>query len=368
MNTASFAEPGRNAASATVTPRVVGQVPDDMHMIRTAASLTRDLNAARPGFYWADLLASVATGYGALAGAIFVDSLPLALLCGVIAVLALYRAGSFIHELTHLRPDAVPGFNAGWNALVGIPLLIPSFMYEGVHNLHHQRTRYGTAKDPEYLPLALMKPWSVPLFVAVAALGPIGLIVRYGVLSPLSAIIPPLRRIVVQRYSGLVINPAFRRVMPEGQARRHWLVLEVLASAWAISLIALVATGTIPLRAFLIGLAVASGTMVLNQVRTLVAHLWENEEQAMSVTAQYLDSVNVPPPGLLPELWAPVGLRYHALHHLLPGVPYHALGEAHRRLAREFGGQSTYQLANYPSLSGLITRLVRSTVRTNAAR
>ena len=42
----------------------------------------------------------------------------LALLCALVAILALYRAGSFIHELTHLRPDAVPGFNAGWNALV----------------------------------------------------------------------------------------------------------------------------------------------------------------------------------------------------------------------------------------------------------
>lgn len=356
------------AAEPVAHARVVGQVPDDMAMIRAAATLTRDLNAARPGIYWADMLASVAVGYGALAGAIAAPGPALALLCGVIAVLALYRAGSFIHELTHLRPDAVPGFNAGWNALVGIPLLIPSFMYEGVHNLHHARTRYGTAKDPEYLPLALMRPWTVPLFVAVAALGPIGLIVRYGVLSPLSALIPPLRRIVVERYSGLVINPAFRRVMPDGQARRHWLVLETLASLWAMSLIALVATGTIPLRAFLIGLAVASGTMVLNQIRTLVAHLWENEEQVMSVTAQYLDSVNVPPPGLLPELWAPVGLRYHALHHLLPGLPYHALPEAHRRLARELTGASTYSLANYRSLSGLIGRLVRSTFRTKSAR
>ena len=64
--------------------------------------------------------------------------------------------------------------------------------------------------------------------------------------------------------------------------------------------------------------------MFLNQVRTLVAHLWENDGEPMSVTAQYLDSVNVPPPATLPALWAPVGLRYHALHHLLPGVPYHA--------------------------------------------
>eukprot|EP01035_Chromulina_nebulosa_P007781 gene7781-10516_t len=60
-----------------------------------------------------------------------------------------------------------------------------------------------------------------------------------------------------------------------------------------------------------------------------------------TVTAQYLDSVNVPPPGLLPALWAPVGLRYHALHHLLPSVPYHALGGVPRcRLALSQGQPS----------------------------
>jgi fatty acid desaturase len=98
-------------------------------------------------------------------------------------------------------------------------------------------------------------------------------------------------------------------------------------------------------------------------MRTLAAHLWTNEGEAMTVTAQYLDSVNVPPPGSLPALWAPVGLRYHATHHLLPSLPYHALAEAHRRLAGQFGEGSTYSGANYPSLAALIVRLARSTMR-----
>ena len=103
--------------------------------------------------------------------------------------------------------------------LVGVPMLTPSFMYEGVHTLHHARTRYGTAEDPEYLPLALMKPWSLPLFVLVAALLPVGLLIRFAILVPLGAVVPPVRRFVWQRFSALAINPAFRRRPPEGELR-----------------------------------------------------------------------------------------------------------------------------------------------------
>jgi fatty acid desaturase len=125
----------------------------------------------------------------------------------------------------------------------------------------------------------------------------------------------------------------------------------------------MVASGVIPLDAFLIFLAVSSGVMFLNQIRTLVAHLWENEGEPMSVTAQFLDSVNVPPPGTLPALWAPVGLRYHALHHLLPGVPYHNLGVAHRRLCRELDASSVYHQSTHRHLSALVVRLAKSTIR-----
>lgn len=353
----------RLTAATPASGTVCAQRRGDAAMLKAAASLTRDLNAPNPAIYWADLIGSAVVGYAALAATIVAPSTAFGVVSAIVAILALYRAGSFIHELTHIKKGAVRGFRLVWNLIIGVPLLVPSFMYEGVHNQHHAKTYYGTANDPEYLPLALMKPWTLPVFLAAAALAPLGMLIRFGLLAPLSLLFPKLRDEVVARYSGLQINPGFRRPKPEGEFRRDWLLQEAAASVWAISLIVLATTGIIPLREFLIVLAVMSGVMFLNQVRTLVAHLWENDGEPMSVTAQYLDSVNVPPPATLPALWAPVGLRYHALHHLLPGVPYHNLGEAHRRLSRELAHGSIYFESNHRGLAPLVAKLAASTMR-----
>ncbi|MET0362231.1 MAG: fatty acid desaturase [Sphingobium sp.] len=343
-----------------MAPRVRVPIADDAAMLRAAADLTRELSTANPAIYWPDMLVSALIGYAALAGAILLQAPALAVPSALLAMLALYRAASFIHELTHIRKNALPGFRTAWNLAVGIPLMIPSFLYEEVHTQHHARTRYGTDQDPEYLPLALMKPWSLPLFILVAALAPVGLILRFGLLTPLSLLIPPLRTKIREQMSALSINPAYRRRAPEGAFARQWAWQEAGACLVALALAA--SPFVMGWKPLLIYLAIHAGTTVVNQLRTLVAHLWENEGEAMTVTAQYLDSVNVPPPSPLAALWAPVGLRYHALHHLLPSVPYHNLAAAHRRLVATLDTQSPYHRGNYPGMLPLVGKIARSTM------
>ena len=281
-----------------------------------------------------------------------------ALAAGLVCILALYRGISFIHELTHLRRDDVPGFHFAWNVLIGVPWLTPSLLYEGVHILHHAKDRYGTARDPEYHPLARRPPYELAAFVGIALLAPIGVILRFAILAPLSFLIPPLRRFVIARTSGMVINAGFARDDFDRARSAPWLAQEIGAWLWSWTVLALTALGVIPFRALIIALVIFSLMTLLNQLRTTVAHYWENDGDQMAVLDQFLDTVNVPPPAMLPFLWAPVGLRYHALHHLMPRLPYHNLGTAHRRLVEALPADHDYRRVEQRELIPALARLL----------
>ncbi len=72
----------------------------------------------------------------------------------------------------------------------------------------------------------------------------------------------------------------------------------------------------------------------------------------MAFYQQVLDSNDFPYP--LAALWAPVGLRYHAVHHLLPHLPYHALGTAHRRLIAAIPADAPFQTCQQRSMLSAI--------------
>jgi len=260
----------------------------------------------------------------------------------VIAVVALLRAVIFIHELTHVRDGCLPGFSLAWHVCIGLPLLLPSLMYVGSHNDHHHQSKFGTRADPEYAPIARWSRsrmiWSVVSLVFV----PFLLMLRWGVLGPLSFAIPPLRRLLIERASTLVINPDYRRPRPRGKQAKSWLMQEIAVAVVFWGIIVSLYTGLLPFRWAVQWYVVATGLLLVNQVRTLAAHRYGNDGAQLDVVAQLLDSVTLNGWSIPTVLAAPVGLRFHALHHLLPTVPYHALGTIHRILLSEFPADSPY--------------------------
>ena len=339
-----------------VSQQSIPPAPETQRLARQVHDLTADLMTPDRRLYWLDLAVTSLVTYASLFAAVAAD-LPGAVrwAAGVVCVFALYRAISFIHELTHLRADDAPGFKAAWNILIGVPFLAPSFLYEGVHTLHHAKDRYGTARDPEYLPLARYRAGKIVLFAISAVAAPLAMLVRFAVVTPLSFAWPPLRRFAIARLSAMTINPVFAR--EDLATSAAWRAQEIGCWLWSWTLIAAAAGGLLSPR-WLIALAILCAVTFVNQLRTLGAHAWSNDGGRMSFEDQFRDSVNVPPPALLPALWAPVGLRYHALHHLAPRLPYHALGAAHRRLFAALPAESPYHGVAQPNLSRALRDLL----------
>jgi fatty acid desaturase len=332
-------------------PPISGQQMDIV-----ARRLVLDLHTPKPTVFWADLAGSVSVGW--LAFALSVASRPWSVeMATALAVsgFALYRALCFTHELTHLRRGALPGFETGWNLLVGVPLLLPSFTYVGVHQSHHSLATYGTQDDPEYLPFAHSRLLILLFALQASLLFPPVMLLRFLVLAPLGLIWPRLHRWLEQHASSFSMNPSYRRSVSPAVASkiRRWELITIVF--WG-SVLGLLLSDLLPWRTIWVWLALMTFVSFFNALRVLGAHEYETDGSPRDRHGQLRDSIDTPG-GVWTELWAPVGLRYHALHHYFPGIPYHNLGVAYRRLAAAFPPGSQYQESTSPGLHQSLTRL-----------
>jgi fatty acid desaturase len=328
--------------------------------------IVADLFAVNPWIYWLDFLGSAGVFWVCFYLTEQAPALSAAeLLYFTVSVFALYRASLFIHELTHQERRTLPGFSVAWNLLIGVPMLVPSFMYRGVHIDHHRKSMYGTDEDGEYLPFGASPLWRSLLYLGQTILLPFLLVFRFGILVPVSLLHPKIRHFVMTHTSSFAIRTdTARRIPTDPTELRNWYILETLALAWVLTLFVLLLEGIMPLgtlrHLYLLMIAV----FFVNSVRTLVAHRYRNRTaHEMSFAEQYEDSVNVIGPWGVMELVAPVGLRFHALHHLFPSMPYHNLGIAHRRLVKELPADSIYHVANEPNLLTALVSHWRNTRR-----
>jgi fatty acid desaturase len=313
----------------------------------------------RPSIYWSDLSATTAVCWAAFAvsaGAPF--GAPLYLASTLVAMVAMFRAAIFVHEIAHQRRGGLPGFELAWNVLVGVPFLAPSLTYVGSHLDHHRQSTFGTGNDPEYLPLARSTRLRHLGFLLVPAVEVPMFPVRWGVLGPASWVIPPLRRWVVERASTLALNPRYRRPAPEGRDAARWMAQEAAAGVLVWLVAVAVVAGWIPVQWLLQWYVVIAGALILNQARNLAAHRYESDGQPTDSLGQLLDTVTLEG-RLLSTLAAPVGLRYHALHHYVPTVPYHSLGALHRRLLAELPADDPYRRTRQPGVVAAALALAR---------
>ncbi|HYP81323.1 MAG TPA: fatty acid desaturase [Steroidobacteraceae bacterium] len=333
--------------------------------IRQASEIVADLQRRSAVLYWTDLLLS-AGGAWAFAFYWFLTpvSNPLAWVALLASAILFFRAGTFIHEIIHFRPGELTWFARAWNLVLGIPLLAPWILYRN-HVEHHSVRYFGTPDDGEYLPLAAAPAAETIKYVLQTPLLPVLTVLRFGVVGPLSWFHRGLREWVLTVASAAVSNPYFRKRFPKAD-ERHLLIMEVLCLAWLVLLAVLLAEGVILwshlFKAYVL-LALALG---LNWVRNLAAHTYSNQGERMSLAEQFGDSINVTGQTWLTMLMFPVGLRYHALHHLMPSLPYHNLGKAHARLSTRLPANSPYHATSHRSYFSAVGKLWRSARQTRS--
>jgi fatty acid desaturase len=332
--------------------------------------LLQEYFPANPWIYWSDLFCTAIAGYGSfVVTEMFpIGSLPY-LLFFTISVFALYRGMLFIHELTHRERSDLPGFSTAWNLIFGVPFLFPSFMYRGVHIDHHKKNSYSTDEDGEYLPLGASPFWKTAVYLAQSIYLPFLVVIRFGLLTPISFLHPKLRHLVVTRTSALAIRTDVARKVPSGIDFRNWHVLEALCFGYIVLMISLFTSGILGLGTLGHMYAAMVIMFLINSLRTIVAHRYLNRSSAeLSFQDQLLDSVNIEGNAFIAELVAPVGLRYHGLHHLFATIPYHNLGHAHRRLVAHLPKDSFYHKTIEPSFFHALATHWRNTRRHSERR
>lgn len=281
--------------------------------------------------YYVDLTASAASGWCLLFLAATVP-LPWSVLICALSVVPLYRAFMFLHELTHLRARQSRPLSVLWNAICGVPLLCPSFMYVGVHLIHHAPKYYGSDRDHEYVELGDRPRLSATAYVVGATAAPLLLSARALLLVPGGWFSRRIRSFKLRHASALVMRPGHTRTARDIAHTPLWRIWETATFVVAVFLVwsALVGSYAFPL----LLLGAATGIAFLNAWVSIVLHGYHGFGPGHVNRLHQADDTREIGPNAVLVLVAPLGLTAHATHHIFPSVPYHSLGEARARLRR----------------------------------
>jgi fatty acid desaturase len=130
----------------------------------------------------------------------------------------------------------------------------------------------------------------------------------------------------------------------------------VILILWAALVIAA------PMKFFVFWYLISASISLTNSLRTLGAHAYASDGKPLDRDEQLQDSIDTPA-ARWGVLWAPVGLRFHALHHYFPGIPYHNLGKAYRRITGQLPSEAAIHQVRSRGLVQSLTALCRRGLR-----
>jgi fatty acid desaturase len=344
---------GGERGCATLNRKGFAMPLSDGNWIRDARSSLRDSTTDffqhEPLTYWIHFLASVVIAYSA--ASVFLLS-PLfswpQILAFPIAVFWLYRLGSLVHEVAHLPRNEMRSFKIAWNLIVGVPTLTPSPFFTAHHRDHHSQRMYGTREDPEYV-INVCEPGSwlgIIAYMGMILLFPLAVFLRFF-LAPLTFLHPRIREWVLTRASSLTMNWLYeRRVTPAD--RKTITAVEILCWIRATMIPFAVVIGLTEWTRMPLLYCLGVSVLVFNQMRQLADHHFEANGKKLDFAEHILDSCNYTGRDFFTWLFFPFSIRYHALHHLFPSLPYHNLSAAHTHLMQTLPADSPYRTLDQP--------------------
>jgi fatty acid desaturase len=274
----------------------------------------------RPAIYYADFILSL-SGFALafalclhLTGVLFALSFFVASAC-------LYRAGAFIHELTHQhQAGTLKGFHRLWNLTAGAIFMAPAVRFFGPHQTHHAIGVFATRDDPQYMLLRtdwklaalvfLVGPFVMPVFCFVFMLA-----ATLGEKVDIEGAIDRYLSRKKGAAAGSALPAAFRREMTL-YSRYYLLVVGLYVWLWPETV--------------LLMYAVQVGAWGLGILRIPLEHEMRAYRDSSDRRDHVIDSFTVESP--IAEILQPLCLRLHTAHHMYPGVPYHNLPALHAAL------------------------------------
>lgn len=296
---------------------------------RKSFEIIQHLTKPNPIIFWADLLGSAICCYSLMYACMqYPLNHPLKWVLFISCSIFVNRGIYFMHEIFH-QTKFVKGFEIAHNLLFGCVFKFPSYI-TFPHHFHHRTTTYGTQEDPEYDGNWIGKSFFHYFSVLVSSLFmPAFLFVRFGIMPLLYPFIgQTLRNKIYQRISTFALNPTYLRPLPNKEEFKNWMIQDYMTFAINSGVLFLLFTHRLSLENFITFHMLGAAFFFPNFYRALIAHRYVANTEDKTIEAQLADSISIPN-SKLDFFLAPVGLKYHSLHHYFPMIPYHNMKKAH---------------------------------------